>query len=257
MYLQRLNPSIKACTVVLLIILLAFIFDPVTPMLMIFFTMFITLAFGKVRWKTYFLFFIPFSIFAFGMLWTTLVFQKPPTNATDTITILWWSYPRESLLIALALSTRVLAVGSLSLLFIFTTNTIDFILSLIQQCKVPPKIAYGVLAGYRFLPMMRDEMKLVHAAHRIRGINEAHSIWGKWKQYSRFAIPLLASAIRKAERTAMAMESKGFTGDRQRTYYKSFSVVLQDIGFLLLMVAAFAIAAYLSFLLGYFKWGAS
>ncbi|WP_423220214.1 CbiQ family ECF transporter T component [Cytobacillus praedii] len=35
----------------------------------------------------------------------------------------------------------------------------------------------------------------------------------------RYAIPLLANAIRKAERVAPAMESKGFTGETDRTHY--------------------------------------
>ncbi|MDY0410368.1 energy-coupling factor transporter transmembrane component T family protein [Virgibacillus soli] len=253
MFLHHLNPSVKALTIVILVVLIAFIFDPVTPFLFLISTISITFLGGKVKWKRYILYFLPFTIFSFGMLWTTIVFAEVPKNPNEIITIFGLQYPRESFLTALALAVRVLSVAALSLLFIFTTNVIDFILSLIQQFRLPPKIAYGVLAGYRFLPMMRDELKTIHAAHRIRGVNQAKTLAGKWQQYRRFAIPLLASAIRKAERTAMAMESKGFTGGRKRTFYRIFSVSKADYIFLAVMIVMFLVASAISWQLGYLE----
>lgn len=252
MFLHHLNPSIKAITIALLVVLLAFIFDPITPSVFLIGTIAITFIFGKVEWKKYVLYFIPFSILSFGMLWTTIAFATPSNNPNDVITLLGMMFPRESFLTALALSLRILSIAALSLLFIFTTNVVDFILSLIQQLKLPPKIAYGVLAGYRFLPMMKDELVIIHQAHRIRGINKAHTVMDKWHQYKRFAIPLLASAIRKAERTAIAMESKGFTGDKKRTFYRHFSIVKRDWLFPLMMLLLFSLAVLTSLKLDYF-----
>lgn len=254
MFLHDLNPSIKALTIIILIILLALIFDPITPTLFLIWTIAFTFIGGQVRWKRYLLFFIPFFILAFGMLWTTIAFAQAPDNPNDTISIIGLTFPRESFLVALALSMRILSVATLSLLFIFTTNVIHFIISLIQQFRLPPKIAYGVLAGYRFLPMMKDELFIINGAHRVRGVNQAKGIRSRISQYKRFAIPLLASAIRKAERTAMAMESKGFTGSKNRTFYKKFYVTKKDWFFLGVMLIAFLIASFISFKLGFFRW---
>lgn len=254
MFLHHLNPSLKALTIAVFVILLAFIFDPITPLLFLIATIAITFILGKVEWKKYCLYFIPFSILALGMLWTTIAFAAAPGNPNEVITILGMTFPRESFLVALALSLRILSVAALSLLFIFTTNVVDFVLSLIQQLKLPPKIAYGVLAGYRFLPMMKDELMIINQAHRIRGVNREQTMRGKWNQYKRFAIPLLASAIRKAERTAIAMESKGFTGDKNRTFYRPFSVSKLDWLFPSLMLLTFTLAVFTSMKLGYFKW---
>ncbi|WP_249870442.1 energy-coupling factor transporter transmembrane component T family protein [Oceanobacillus saliphilus] len=253
MFLQRLNPSLKALTIMLFVVLLAMIFDPITPLLFLIWTVSITFLFGKVAWKKYTLYFIPFLIFAFGMLWTTIIFADTPTNKDDSITLFGMTYPRESLLTALALSLRVLNVAALSLLFIFTTNIVHFILSLMQQLRLPPKIAYAVLAGYRFLPMMRDEIKIIHDAHRVRGVNQAKTIKEKWENYKRYSIPLLASSIRKAERTAMAMESKGFTGEKNRTFYRQFSIKKTDWIFPLIMLLGFSAAVIVSLEMGYLK----
>ncbi|MFZ3579400.1 energy-coupling factor transporter transmembrane component T family protein [Virgibacillus sp. DJP39] len=254
MFLHQLNPSIKALTIVLVVILLALVFDPITPLLFMIFTITLTFIGGEIDWKKYCLYFLPFSVIAFGMLWTTVIFADTPKHPEEVLSLLGITIPKESIVTALALSLRVLSVASLSLLFIFTTNVVDFILSLIQQLKLSPRIAYGVLAGYRFLPMMKDELLIIHSAHRVRGFDQAKTIRGKWNQYKRFSIPLLASAIRKAERTAMAMESKGFTGEKERTFYRRFSTSLRDWLFLSLMVITLLSAAYVSWYLGYFKW---
>lgn len=254
MFLHHLNPSIKAITIIVLVILLALIFDPITPLLFMIFTVALTFIGGKINWKKYCLYFLPFSIIAFGMLWTTIVFANAPKNPEEVITVLGATFPEESLMTALALSLRVLSIASLSLLFIFTTNIVDFILSLVQQLKLPPKIAYGVLAGYRFLPMMKDELVIIHSAHRVRGFDQAKTIRGRWNKYKKFSVPLLASSIRKAERTAMAMESKGFTGEKNRTFYRHFSVSARDWIFFTVMIIILLIIAYISWQLGYFRW---
>lgn len=246
MFLQHLNPSIKALTIMMLIVLLAFIFEPITPLLFLIWTIFVTFIFGKINFKKYVLYFIPFVIFAFGMLWTSIIFADIPENPDEIISLLGVTYPKESLLTALALSIRVLNVAALSLLFIFTTNIVYFILSMMQQLRLPPKIAYAVLAGYRFLPMMRDEIKLIHDAHRIRGVNQSRTIMEKWNNYKRYSIPLLASAIRKAERTAIAMESKGFTGDKNRTFYRQFTIKKTDWIFPLIMLTGYLAAVFAS-----------
>lgn len=243
----------KALTVVILVVLLALVFDPITPSILLLSTILLLFVGSTVNWKRYLLYLLPFLLFSFGMFWTTLIFGKEPENLDETIAFLTFEFPKESFLVALALGVRVLSVAALSLLFIFTTNIVHFILSLMQQLKLSPKIAYGVLAGYRFLPMMKDEMKIIREAHRIRGVHQASTIREKWNQYRRYAIPLLASAIRKAERTAIAMESKGFTGDRNRTFLRQFTISTKDWLFLALMLTLYALAVYTSYTLGFLR----
>lgn len=245
MYLHHLNPSLKALTIVLLVILIAFIFEPLPPFIFLIWTILFTFLFGKVNWKRYILFFIPFLIFSFGMLWTAVVFGDSTDPAGDTVQLLGMELYRENLMTSLALSLRVLVVASLSLLFIFTTNVIDFILSMIQQLRLPPKIAYAVLAGYRFLPLLRDELKIIQDAHRVRGLGQGRSWKEKMARYRMYVIPLLASAIRKAERTAVAMESKGFTGEKGRTFYRTFQIRKIDWFFPVAMLSGFIVALLL------------
>ncbi len=253
MFLHDLNPTVKALTIIGLVFLLAFLFDPVTPLIYICWTMVVTFWFGTFKTKHYIYYFLPFLLFAFGMFWTTLVFSDKSASSGETLSLLGINVPAEDVWVATSLGLRVLTFATLSLLFLFTTNMVHFILSLIQQLKLPPKIAYGVLAGYRFLPMLKTEFQQVLAAHRIRGVNKPET-WKEWiVQYQRMAIPLLAGAIRKAERTAVAMESKGFTSDRERTFYRPMKVKGKDWLFPLMMFGMLGVTIALSVYFGYFS----
>lgn len=244
----------KALTVVILVLLLALVFDPITPLLYLVWTIAVTLLLGRVNLKKYGIYFIPFLLIAFGMFWTTLVFAEKPPHPNDIVQLFGMEIPRESLFTALSLALRVLSFAMLSLMFILTTDPTRFILSLMQQCKLSPKLAYGVLAGFRFLPMMKEELKNIRAAHRIRGVSRANGWKESLVQFKRYSIPLLAGAIRKAERTAIAMESKGFTCDRNRSFYRAFAVDKRDWIFLGVMIGMLILIALTSWNLGYFQW---
>ncbi|UOQ95263.1 energy-coupling factor transporter transmembrane protein EcfT [Halobacillus shinanisalinarum] len=254
MLLHRLNPSIKALTVIAAVIGLALIFDPITPLLFSILTVACTFIFGKVKVKYYLMFLIPFTIISFGMLWTTIVFADAPDHPNQIVHLLLWEVPKEDVIVALSLALRMFAFATLSLMFIFTTDMVGFILSLMQQCKLSPKLAYGVLAGYRFLPLMKEEFQHIQEAHQVRGVKRGKTVKESFKQYKRFVIPLLAGAIRKAERTAVAMESKGFTGSRERSFYRVFTVKGVDWIFFIITLASLIVIAYISYLLGYFRW---
>lgn len=253
MFLHNVNPTVKALTIIGVVFLLAFLFDPVTPLIYISWTIVVTFLFGTFKKKHYIYYFLPFLLFAFGMFWTTLVFSDRAAPSGETLSLLGINVPFEDVWVATSLGLRVLAFATLSLLFLFTTNMVHFILSLIQQLKLPPKIAYGVLAGYRFLPMLKTEFQQVLAAHRIRGVNKPKTWKEKIVQYQRMAIPLLAGAIRKAERTAVAMESKGFTGAKDRTFYRPMKVQGKDWLFPLMMFGMLGITIALSVYFGYFS----
>ena len=229
--LDQLNPAVKALTVILCVLTLALFFDPWTPLSFLVWTLGAGALLGRIPWKKWLLFLPPVLLFAFGYFWTVLLFG-------------------DGLYKGLALGLRVLAFASLSFLFLFTTNPVQFVYSLMRQGRLPPKLAYGILAGFRFMPTLRDEFALMQKAHRIRGVDRARGIRERTRSIGRYAIPLLASAIRKAERTAMAMESKGFTGDRRRTYYYDLKVSGKDWAFLAFMLCGLAVSIAVSWRLG-------
>ncbi|WP_226676740.1 energy-coupling factor transporter transmembrane component T family protein [Mesobacillus jeotgali] len=251
MLLNEMNPSIKALSILVCILILSIFFDPVTPLLSLVMTIAITFVFGKISVKKWILLFSPFLFMAIVYVWSSLLF--PRVDPGDSV--IWeWKFitiTAEGFQRSLSLGLRVLSFASLSLLFALTTNPINFLLSLMQQCRLSPKIAYSIMAGYQFLPLIKDEFEIIRSAHRIRGAGRTLTLRDKIKEIKRYAIPLLATGIRKAERTAVAMESKGFTGDRNREFYKIITVSKKDWLLLCLLVSVVLISAFTSHKLGY------
>ncbi|MFB1081698.1 energy-coupling factor transporter transmembrane protein EcfT [Jeotgalibacillus sp. JSM ZJ347] len=226
--INHMNPSVKFVAITVSMVVMAFFFNPWTPL--VFFTgvVLIQLLFANVSWKAWSLMMIPFLLGAVGYFWTTLVFG----NEDSTLGT------------ALSLSFRVLAFSSLSLLFVFTTKPVDFILSLMQQLKLSPKIAYSILVGYQFLPVLKDEFFQIRQAQQLRGLEVPKSPVKRVIAMRHVLIPMLAGAVRKAERTAFAMEARGFTGEGNRDFYRKISVGRADVAgiglFLVLLCGSMA-----------------
>ncbi len=248
--LNNMNPSLKAFSILVSIVILSVFFDPVTPMISILLTITITFVFGKVSFKRWILLFSPFVFMGIVYVWSSLLF--PRTVPGDTLIWQWHfiSITSEGLLRSFALGLRILSFASLSLLFVLTTNPISFLHSLMQQCRLSPKIAYSIMAGYQILPLIREEFEIIRNAHRVRGAGRTRTIMDKIRQVREFTIPLLASGIRKAERTATAMESKGFTGEKNRDFYHVITITKKDWLLCCLLVSIVFISVYISFLLG-------
>ena len=217
-------------------LVIAFFFNPWTPLLFWVGVLVVQLLMSRVNWKLWLVFMIPFSIGAFGTLWTSAVF------AADSSGVVIWSFANiavtdEQWARALSLAFRVLAFSTLSLMFAFTTDPVKFIMSLMQQLKLSPKLAYGIMVGYQFLPVMKDEFTQIQQAQRLRGATAEKHGWQRLLAMRRLLIPMLAGAVRKAERAAFAMEARGFTGETRSAFYRPVRVGRVDF----LMVSVFVV----------------
>jgi energy-coupling factor transport system permease protein len=233
--LHKMNPSVKFLLITVCMFTMAFFFDPWTPLVFWVGVILLQLFCSRVNWKKWLLFMLPFFITAFGYFWTTIVFTK------DYLGSVIWSLgtieiTNIQLEYALSLSFRVLAFSSLSLLFALTTNPVTFILSLMQQLKLSPKIAYGVMVGYQFLPVLKDEFVHIQQAHRLRGVTSDKNAMQRLLGIRRVLIPMLAGAVRKAERAAFAMEARGFTGEPRSSYFQVISIGKVDVAMAVLFL---------------------
>lgn len=244
-FLQGLNPTLKLISILLVILFMVFIFDPWTPLVLLIITLSTISLLGGIPLRYLLLILLPFSLFGFSFIWMNVVF---PDERGETILFHVGTLPvaYENLMIGISLGLRSLVFASWSLLFVLTTEPTKFMLSLIQNCKLPPRFGYGMMAAYRFLPLFKDELQQIQTAHRIRGLGESQRIKARISETKRYIIPLLASAIRKAERVAISMESKGFDGSRQRSYYHIISWTKNDLLFSIGLVIMYVFLAFMN-----------
>ncbi len=100
-----------------------------------------------------------------------------------------------------------------------TTRPVHLFYSLMQQLKVPPKYAYSFMAALRLIPILFEEFQTLRLALKVRGVRYDRGVRGFYQRVKRYAIPLLAQSIRRAQRIAVAMEAKRFSLVKRRTYY--------------------------------------
>ncbi|MFB5086619.1 energy-coupling factor transporter transmembrane component T [Psychrobacillus sp. PGGUH221] len=247
--LHKMNPSVKFLLITVCMLTMAFYFDPWTPLVFWGGVLVLQILFSRINWKKWSLFMLPFFITAIGYFWTTLVFSEDQSGI-----VIWslWSieFTETQLNQAMSLSFRVLAFSSLSLMFALTTNPVTFVLSLMQQLRLSPKIAYGIMVGYQFLPVLKDEFTQIGQAHRLRGVGREKNAIQRLLGIRRVLIPMLAGAVRKAERAAFAMEARGFTGERRSSYFHVITVGKVDAIIVTLFLLVLVLSCTNKFWLG-------
>lgn len=245
---SSISPAARLIANLVAMIAVVLVNDPYTPAMFLAVSLALTLWTDVLRGRGV-LRLAPFGFFAFAMFWMNAAWA----NVTDA-TVVWKIGPLhftdQGIVIGLALGLRILAVGLLSVVFLSTMDPTEMVLSLVQQLRFPPRLAYSLMAALRFVPTLESEMQLIRAAHRIRGAGvDGRFAWGK--RLYRYAIPLLAGGIRRAERVAIAMEARGFTGDAERTYMRELPWQRRDT---LFVVASFAVVVIIFVLSAHFDW---
>ncbi|HEU0181987.1 MAG TPA: energy-coupling factor transporter transmembrane component T, partial [Agromyces mariniharenae] len=128
-----------------------------------------------------------------------------------------WQFTLAAYLIGLATALRIAALLVLSLIAGLTTTGPELVRALVQNLRVPYRIGYTALAALRFVPRFGHELEVIRAAQRVRGLDHGRGPVAAVRRTRAVAIPLLASAIRHAERVALAMDARAFGAHPTRT----------------------------------------
>jgi len=87
------------------------------------------------------------------------------------------------------------------------------------QIKVPYELAYMVLLGVRFIPVLMEEFRDALTAIQLRGVDlESIPLREKIRVYTYILMPTVAGALIRARRIATAMDARAFRASRRRTW---------------------------------------
>jgi energy-coupling factor transport system permease protein len=158
----------------------------------------------------------PFALVGLGYLWLNLAFFDRAAAYT------WTSAAapaarNPALFAGTTLFLRAIALGAISLFFARTTDPADFLRSLMLRCRLPARWGFALLAAFQFLPGLAEQLRLLRLAQAQRISAQPQGWARRLAEYRRLAIPLLADSIRRADRTAIAMEARGLRHPLQRS----------------------------------------
>lgn len=239
-----INPSVKAFTVLSVVLLLAFQYNTCLNLFVLAACLLGLILFSKARMSSIVRIMIPAAAASAGMFFMGLYFLKGGSvmqemGAQEGTAI---SYAVQTAAVrnlggALALSSRILAYAGLGSFFVLSTDPEEFVSSLIHQCRLPAKFGYGMLAAFHLVPGMQREYDNIRLAFRVRGV--------KIRKISGGVIfAMLVNCIRWSDNVAMAMESRGFSDGRGRTYHEVPRVKIRDILFFALCAGSVAFAIF-------------
>lgn len=117
----------------------------------------------------------------------------------------------------LSLGLRLLGIALAGVLAIASTDATDLADSLQQQARLSPRLAIGVLAAIRMLPILAAEWQILGMARRARGVSSDGSPVAAARLASGMLLALLVGSVRRATRLATAMDARGFGASACRT----------------------------------------
>lgn len=231
--LHRLNPLSKVLATLPVLAFVALTTEPWTPLAFIALTAALVLGLGQIPLGLFLRVAAPLALLMLGFLlvYPFVVRRELVEGSPLLFTLGPLAVYEAGAMYGLATALRVYALILLSLPFSLTTDASDFIRALVQQWRLPYKLGYGALAAFRFVPMLQSELRVIQAAHRVRGVAAGGGLRGAYAQARRYAVPLLATAIRQAERTALAMDGRAFGAYPARTYYRRMAFAPRDYWF--------------------------
>lgn len=223
-FLHALNPLAKLAAPLPAMVALIFTRGLAIPTALIVLTLAVLLIGAQLRARTVTLLLVglPVLIGVLGLsfgIWVdpSRVDPGSPAASVVLLEVGSWQFTLAAYLIGLATALRIAALLMLSLIAGLTTTGPELVRALVQNLRVPYRIGYTALAALRFVPRFGHELEVIRAAHRVRGIDHGRGPIAAVRRTLTLAIPLLASAIRHAERVALAMDARAFGAHPTRT----------------------------------------
>ncbi|WP_194421416.1 energy-coupling factor transporter transmembrane component T family protein [Microbacterium abyssi] len=248
-FLNHLNPLSKVAAVLPAMLLLIFVRDLATPLLFVILSYGLLLFGARITPRTAALLFVamPVGVVMIGFGFSIWVDAGGVDDTPPFLQIGSWTLFTGALQVGFATALRLAAILALALIGGLTTTGPDLVRASIQQLHVPYRIGYTALAAYRFVPRFGYELSVIRAAHRVRGHHGGRGPFARLARGWGYIVPLLAGAIRHAERVALAMDARAFGAHSTRTERHLVPFRTRDTVFFVLFVAASAVVFTVTF----------
>jgi energy-coupling factor transport system permease protein len=234
-FLHRLDPRSKMGLLASLFVL-AFIFDSpayAAAMLgLVFVVVSVAKAWENVRKAL--------PLLAIIAVVTVILFALTSPGTTT----LFWTVTTEGFQYGITVALRLVALIVSGLILLSTTSNEEISIGLVKL-GFPYRFSFSISTALRLVPTILGTAVTIVQAQRSRGHDiDSGNIFARLRKFSPIIIPVFVSTIRSTQVFAMALESKGFGAERQRTYLQDPSFkypdVLTWIGLTMILAACIA-----------------
>jgi energy-coupling factor transport system permease protein len=162
---------------------------------------------------------------AMRVLWRLRAFFVVVTVVTATTWPFFYEQPLRfsapGLLYGVSIALKLGTFFVCGIVFLATTRVEELALAL-RALHVPYRFGFTLTLAVRLVPVFFSAALAVHEAQRCRGLDvHTASLRLRLRQYAGLIVPVFLGALRRADRMAMALETRGFNCGRPRTAYPS------------------------------------
>ena len=213
--LHKLNPLTKM-TLVLCLVMVAFL-SPFywTPELVFAIVILPLIVIARI-WREYWLAALRLILPTAGVLFIMQSLFLP--GESQVLLEIWkFDITQASLESALTNAMRIVVMVSSFTIFLLTTHPSEMMSDLTHR-GLPPQIAYVVISSLQILPQMRAKAQTIIAAQRSRGFDTQGSFTKRAGALIPLVGPLVFGSLVEVEERAVAIEARGFTSTRKKTF---------------------------------------
>ena len=182
---------------------------------------------------------VPFALFGFGFLTTSVLFRVDSDFALYAAK--QSPFASQAFSAGIVLFLRAIACGMISAVFVLTTDPGHFVKALMADWKLSPRIGYSLFSALQLVPDLASELRQIRIARAMKK-GKPPSTFLYPPEFVTLFIPLLAYAIRRAGRAAIAMESRGLGAKAARTVVAAPRLGRRDIIFVGIALGLLVIA---------------
>jgi energy-coupling factor transport system permease protein len=137
----------------------------------------------------------------------------------ETVIFKFWflDVTQESLSFAFRISTRITVMVSAFTLFLLTTSPSELMTDLTRR-GLPGQFAYVIISTLQILPQMQSKAQTIIAAQRSRGLDTESTFIKRAGSLIPLVGPLVFGSLVEVEERAIAIEARGFTSKKEKTY---------------------------------------
>ncbi|HUX99462.1 MAG TPA: energy-coupling factor transporter transmembrane component T [Candidatus Deferrimicrobium sp.] len=174
------------------------------------------------------------------MVILNIFFNAIPSGSEEILFYIWYPYipvRRLAVYFALKVGIWVLTLSTSGIIFLITTQPKDLVYGL-RDLKIPYKLAFSMMVGLRYVPLVQDTTNAVIIAQKARGLERANI-----KRSLRRALELIKDRLstsliltmRNARYSAISMELRAFGRYKDRTDLYKLKFFWRDTIFLALL----------------------
>jgi energy-coupling factor transport system permease protein len=240
--LRRVHPLVKLAVCLGWVIALILVFDARFQLIGLTGAALALVVFGQVRILLVIALAVPFALFGFGFLTTSLLFREEGGYALQVAGEA--AVSGEALEAGIVLFLRALSCGMVSALFVLTTDPGALVKAAMRDWHLPPRVGYALFSVLHVVPDLVSELHQIRLSRAMKSGAAIRSMPGPAEALSLF-VPLLAYAIRRATRASIAMEARGLEAGVKRTILGAPRLGRHDLIFLGIGVLTLSAALFL------------